>query len=343
MNIVLFLGAGFSRHFGMPVMTEFFSYARDSPRLKPEEHNLIRALILESRRANSFVESSPKNLEDVLSLAVMRDRLGMQDSSRADQLATILRKIYTTYQTEGAGYWGQFDIFKSFLGFDIRSGKAAHNLSIVTTNYDLNIESALHRAGIAANLGFSWVQENCGNAVSHQNLYTARGGIPVFKLHGSANWYQDGNDASVVRVDGRCVQMENFNPPTSFTLPYPCVNEYHAPSSPIIVPPSFLKPNLAEPLGSIWRGAAGALRQANQIVFVGYSFPPSDTEMRYFLASALSDNADLERIRIVDPHADKIVARLRSAESRFGTHFRDFLAPQTNGWGEVRLTWERSA
>jgi hypothetical protein len=145
MRIVLFLGAGFSKPFGLPVMNEFFSVARDSARLNDEELNLVRQLLLESRRANSFVESSPRNLEDVLSLAVMGDRLALDSQgNRADLLRRVLRKIYTTFDGKPEQYRHRYDDFGHFVGVNFAGVyEPTHSISIVTTNYDLSIERSV--------------------------------------------------------------------------------------------------------------------------------------------------------------------------------------------------------
>jgi hypothetical protein len=125
-------------------------------------------------------------------------------------------------------------------------------------------------------------------------------------------------------------------------LPYPCVKNYRPSTAPIIVPPSFLKPELASPLLQVWSGAAKALREADRIIFVGYSFPQSDTEMTYFFASALATNVRLEELRIVDPNAVQIIERLTTPRSKFGSHFRDLLVCEPKSWTEVALKLPRS-
>ena len=75
MRIVLFLGAGFSKEFKLPVMNEFFAFADSSRKLDDQEKKLLNRLVLDARRANSFLQSSPTNVEDILSFCVMNDRL----------------------------------------------------------------------------------------------------------------------------------------------------------------------------------------------------------------------------------------------------------------------------
>ena len=68
MRVVLFLGAGFSVPFGLPTMDQFFAAAESSKRISDEDKTFLNELRLESRQANSFLQSSPTNLEDIRGL-----------------------------------------------------------------------------------------------------------------------------------------------------------------------------------------------------------------------------------------------------------------------------------
>ena len=72
--------------------------------------------------------------------------------------------------------------------------------------------------------------------------------------------------------------------------------------------------------------------QAERLCFIGFSFPESDTYIKYFLAANLYENIDLGRIDIIDPHANEIVERLKN--SRYGTHFTDLLHAVQAKWEE---------
>ena len=80
----------------------------------------------------------------------------------------------------------------------------------------------------------------------------------------------------------------------------------------------------------IWNAAGKALGEAEKLVFVGFSFPESDTYIKYFLAANLYENVDLRPIEIVDPNADKICEKLK--KSNFGIHFKDRLRPINGKW-----------
>src|SRR5262249_4023993 len=195
-------------------------------------------------------------------------------------------------------------------------------LSIVTTNYDLNIESACISLGSVVNPGFKIKRVEGMEVPVDQHCYGPHG-ISVFKLHGSVNWYKSASDPGI-EVEDRVVRVRSFGEEErARSLPYPLLDDYRPPNAPVIVPPSFLKPDLSKALKAVWSGAAQALAKANTLAFVGYSFPPSDTEMSYFLARALSENPALRSVFVVDPNAPAIVSRLRAQGAKMGSHFRD--------------------
>lgn len=351
MNVVLFLGAGFSMEFGHPVMNDFLSFVDATPRLDADEKSLVEKLIIEARQANSFLEGSPTNLEDILSFSVMADRLSLIEeeegetkvstsdqiglrSARSIDIQRILQRVYTT-ASEPERYWERYDHFWNFVGFEPRNSE--HQITIVTTNYDINVESALRRKGFSANPGvaFQQISDKRSNGV---NVLYSEAGIPVFKLHGSVNWHEGRLSECEIIVEGRIGRSNpTFDTPTGVELPLVCFAGYRPANAPMIVPPSFLKPDLVRPLRQIWAGAAQALQKCNILVFVGYSFPSSDTDMMYFLARSLVGNPHLRGIHVVDPNAAGIVHRLRERESRFGSHFRSLLHAHAGKWSTRRL------
>ncbi len=341
MKVTLFLGAGFSAPFGHPVMNEFLAFADETKHIDQGEKAFLGELVLEARRANSFLESSPTNLEDIVSFAVMADRIELGSGApRAPRIREILRKIYGQ-TADLRTYWQVCSRFCECFG--LKRDETWKDLTIITTNYDLNADCALYYGGNPAKLPF--VPEYIGQTTKQVNSYLyADRGVPLCKLHGSVNWFTNTNadhclvDAAVgnvMEVSGK--KLESI----------PCPLTYDASYTPhgdaMIVPPSFLKPDLSPELASAWTTAAKALQESHLLVFVGYSFPQSDTEMAYFLSRALAGNSHLRNILIVDPEADAIVHRLKSAESPYGSHFRALLKRRAADWTLIKVDFSNPA
>jgi hypothetical protein len=74
MNIALFLGAGFSAAFGLPVMNRFFEVARTHPRLSTEDRQFLQTINGQAKSAAGMVYSRIDDLEHVLSFALMAQK-----------------------------------------------------------------------------------------------------------------------------------------------------------------------------------------------------------------------------------------------------------------------------
>jgi len=227
-----------------------------------------------------------------------------------------------------------YNSFRHFLGFNLQESE--HELSVITTNYDINVECAINRAGRRANPTFQFRRGDDKKHSATGNLYDPRG-IPLYKLHGSVNWYEDVDNSGITLVEDRTVTVVGSDL-DHVSLPLICVSNYECEDQPIIVPPSYLKPEFKNPLLDTWRGAARALQDAHIVAFVGYSFPPTDIEMRYFLARSLVNNVPLKEIAIFDTRADEIVGRLKADHNGFGSHFKDFLKPVNGNWTNQSLS-----
>ena len=333
MNLVLFLGAGFSAPFGLPTMNQFLEEVARSDRITGEDKEFVGKLVLEARRANSILESSPTNLEDILSFAVMGDRLNFgsaPDELMAPKVRHIIHRIYSTLK-DPRQYWRSIKVFESFLGLEIDEiHRHNHSINIITTNYDLIIDSMLCRTIHNAMFPFEYKNMSKG---TDRSMY-ANQTIPLLKLHGSINWFVP-KDNGKLEIDDRLVR---YRSDISDTFPAPYLDGYKYEGEPLIVPPTFLKPDLPKELLQTWASASESLRDAELVVFIGYSFPPSDIEMKYFLAKSLADNSKLRKIKIYDMKAEQVVGRLKDPNSGFGSHFRDFLDPQNGefSWHSIK-------
>ncbi|MDP3024238.1 MAG: SIR2 family protein [candidate division Zixibacteria bacterium] len=239
MNLTLFMGAGFSAAFDHPVMDTFLGFADSCENLTDDDRSFLGRLALEARRANSFLESSPTNIEDILSFSQMGERLGLTEDgeNRNRRLLEIIQKIYTTILSPRE-YWQRCECLKKLIGAEPSEFKGT--LSFVTTNYDLNIESACNSLRTSVNPGFEVHRVKAGDVRTISNFYGS-GKIPLYKLHGSVNWYRTADEPGLV-VEDRVVALQtSFYNGEPRSLPYPCTAKYKAPGIPVIVPPSFLK------------------------------------------------------------------------------------------------------
>jgi len=121
--------------------------------------------------------------------------------------------------------------------------------------------------------------------------------LDILKLHGSINWV---DPVDHPRYEG-AVQAIQY-------VGYAGLADNH--ETPLIVPPTWNK-TLREPrLQQAWTRALEALKEANRIVIIGFSFPPTDFHFRFLLAGGLMGNYHLKQIVVVDPHLEDLQENL---------------------------------
>lgn len=149
----------------------------------------------------------------------------------------------------------------------------------------------------------------------------------LLKLHGSLNWL-------VCTSCGRLFsKMDAARPPVLLPFARACP---HCPGTVlegVIITPTLVKDLGLTQLKTVWHRALLALQRATRIVFVGYSLPLADFEVRYLLLRSILGRARLSiRVVLYPPDAllrderariqrEEIVQRYRTF---FGTRDLDF-------------------
>ncbi len=119
--------------------------------------------------------------------------------------------------------------------------------------------------------------------------------IEILKLHGSINF-------------------PKTRPPRE-SLPVLAVH------NPLIMPPIFSKMEYGKGLNKAWRTALQRLREAKNVIIVGYSLPSTDIYMQYFLKAGLGPNTDLNRVFVFDPVLFGDDKACHAMEERYKTCF----------------------
>lgn len=188
---------------------------------------------------------------------------------------------------------------KKFINHVFPPGVPSENYTnrIITFNYDTLIERPLFERGLSKKkVYFDRIVKNQGDG--HRRNADEKFPHPlVLKLHGSINWRCDRTHFDTL-ISGTAKQDEKLEIwHDEETVPKP--NDGH---SPLIIPPIPNKPITASSLFNfLWMCAYEYMHEANRIVIVGYSCPPTDT-----LASTMFghfSNKNLQEIYVVDPNA----------------------------------------
>lgn len=95
---------------------------------------------------------------------------------------------------------------------------------------------------------------------------------------------------------------------------------------PYIIPPVTNKSTSGQ-ISSVWEAAMNELRDAKNIVIVGYSFPKTDVYLQSFLKASLGPNHDLNRITVFDPalnsDSETAKAMMRRFQDCFSAQFQE--------------------
>lgn len=312
---VFILGAGASKEAGAPLMLDFLNTAERLLRdghIRASDDVYMFELVQRGIKAlddTSFkVRVNTDNLEDVFGAFEMAQTLGSLpplDQREVDGLTSALRRLIVVTLEETIGFrvvgedmkyalapepYGQFVSGLT----DLQSGSLAPDIgsiAIVSLNYDLCIDYALHNQ----QLGFDYSLSS-GTESSQ---------IPLLKLHGSLNWYE--SDGEVVPLglaqyfeaigeDSWPVRREWGRLCVGSKLP-DIVGGLH---TPLIVPPTWSKSRWHEPIGGVWKRAGEELADAENIFVIGYSLPRTDEFFRFLLSVGLAGSRKLRRFFIVN-------------------------------------------
>lgn len=225
------------------------------------------------------------------------------------------------------------------------------NLSIITMNWDAYLEKILFqlcekynktkkKGKIYPDLCF---YDYCYNGdekgkrvVSTQVKPKGYKNIKILKLHGSINWlicpycgrvfvdYK--RDIAVDRLKDECycpLCRDKFN--NSSTSP-----QLHS----ILITPTFMKDLNNLNIKNIWHNALLELTEASKVIFIGYSFPDADFEMRCLLKKAIMPETKIDVVLdkmddpkyyrgelIENPISDQMISRLNLPQKRYDSFF----------------------
>jgi hypothetical protein len=309
---VWILGAGFSRPLGGPLISDLLAY-REQVVLDgffPRSYANRDQLVKDNFRARGFFHygrergywEHAEQFLDVVETA--NDEDGSQPSSARQLLESLLKGVAQYPSRDimrGGASWewreipGPVHDFESLAALSqacrralatdvsvfLRVAQAEserwaphlawsrnqidQNHTIITFNYDCVPEKLAQAGGKLAVVDPLSVQRSMRDA-------RAAGFAPVFKLHGSVSWFNDG--ARPVTDKGYETALEQLGQ-REVLISWPGPHKR-----------GFYEADLKD----LKSEALDELRHARRVVFVGYRFPPTDADARYFLLDAIRKN-----------------------------------------------------
>lgn len=313
MKTVIFLGAGASGGDGAPLQSEIFNkyFGRrggTGDLLKCDEEKLLKEYFhemfgLDSDDLNSNTAFPTfEEAMGVLDLAIIRDETFK--GFNIDQIRLLrhsLVRLMILVIKEELG--GKPKTYHSQLVQNLNDGGKIKETIFVSTNYDILIDNALERLqGFAPDYGIDFINRTNRNC-------SGPGRVELYKLHGSLNWLycQTCNTIKLTLFQKAA---------TRFILCDKCNSEF----STLIVPPTYFK-NLANAyLGMVWIKAEAALREAQHLIFCGYSFPDADMHIKYLIKRIQNNRGNREHdlsITVINNHHEKTSESKKDEKNRF--------------------------
>jgi hypothetical protein len=199
--------------------------------------------------------------------------------------------------------------------------------TVISTNYDLVADTALMFLSESRTPGGGIPNYYCGVA-NMATLPPQQKFGTLLKLHGSLNWLYcrtcqrlELGATESTRFIAKFQHIVGRDLRSSLTADgAPCPVCGRA-LRPLLVAPSHLKDYRNPHLAQVWYEAQRVLRQADSVVFVGYSLPDDDVEVVYLLKRGLAHITDPKKITVVEycvgnmaiqPHEHPVGRRYRA-------------------------------
>jgi hypothetical protein len=298
MAIVLFLGAGFSKPWGMPIAREVMKLEDLKAKTLPGKWQ--RELV---DRVEACWEASQDKHEGVVDRfaqalqSTPSDILPFSDFARfiALRFSAHHWKVGTARETKwatGDHIRKQKTIPKCYDQF-LKAFRSLSLTGIVTTNYDLVVEKLLGPGPRGRLGGFNYGK--AGESLEGKHALSSKwsygptqlmGKVPLLKLHGSLNWALSSDRSVVKYVDARPSRGRRYEA--------------------VLLPPGLSK---APVLTGVRDRAKELLTASNIWVFCGYSMPDYDKDIMDLLRASAA--GQLKRVVTLAPDSPHVAQQLK--------------------------------
>lgn len=307
-KVSIILGAGFSYVAGLPLASQLFSTTELPPaRSEEDKERMLDVLVaFEAWRSNNSGGTAEEWLRELYPDKDNPLSKMIHKTSWEDAIGFGLRRLTTVRNAHpGAYYYGisryepetVHETHENFWRFF----RPLNVKTIVTLNYDLLVERALHKLSgegesepLFSYGGFPYRQvvRKMTNVTSRSSKDVILGNdYLIYKLHGSLNWAHERHSSNMkIHDDVRAVFR------TSATVGVPA-----------IVPPIPEK-ELPEEFARIWSQAGEELLASDVWVVCGYSMPEYDEALRDWF-EYLTSQSQVSRIALLDPESTSLLGR----------------------------------
>ena len=355
---VIILGAGASVDAGIPLLANFvekmweFSITgkNNGKDLSEEDRRIFNEAMKVKNELDGYhgrAAFNDRNIEDILSILSF-NLIGGKKSDLEKQkwfIRAITRTIDLTCNVQHDGKLNKIQedghqVYREFWHGLFRRFKASPNSfpTIISFNYDLVLERSLFQSLIGTN----YAQYKRNFPFGGVNLKYHYGFIRdlAFKIKytrftTSLNDFGEENGMKLEPSDkpvDNSIDIELLKLHGSLNFPTQ-KEEVFAPtqvaSDPYILPPIINK-WVGKNEESVWSTGLQRLREAKNIIIIGYSLPQTDIFMQYFLRAGVGPNLNLNKIIVFNPTLYNAGTENDLMRERFGNCFSSQLQNRIN-------------
>lgn len=202
-----------------------------------------------------------------------------------------------------------------------RSSKRSENkfreydpVSVISTNWDILLDNSIYetikqhhpeKAVVDYCCYISSLGEDDKTIMPGLEMLGSGGfNVKLIKLHGSLNWLQCPRCMRIYTGFGQKIGTEKNKPCRHCNKNFKEESDSHKLISNLIMP-TFIK-DLSNPQYKIiWQNAGVEISEADKIIFIGYSLPSADFEMKQLLSRMTKSDAEIIVVDYINENDDK--------------------------------------
>lgn len=317
-NKVIFLGAGASKAFGLPLTGDIFP-------------SIMEKLTNNSLFSKDNSDDKKQLLDFIEKLYPGLDKIKTRDYPLITDTLSLIDYLLNT----GTSFWKGLDtkelvrykylfekalfevlkipykmdyqshldeapiILKKFVGWIFENHKDIF-YSLISTNYDITVEQQLYFKFTNSSLPIHKIIDfgiNWRDPFKHTiNLRPENPLLAIHKLHGSTNWLKCNLCNHIYINTEGSIYHQAFRESIDRANTCHCGN---APLSTIIVTPSLIRNFFDSNLQQIWNNSFERLRTSSEWIIIGYSFPSEDLNIKSMFIRAFNARQNKPKITIV--------------------------------------------
>lgn len=360
---VIILGAGFSHAAQIPLLKGFVTCMMDLADRRHFRGDDLRSVEVESiKRAlevrkgldhfHGRIRFDDRNIEDLLSIlefnALAGRPLAKKQQNDFNHAISMTIEICCALLDPRPGVRGKSQTPEPFTGpavyrdfwkgvFDWSQKNGDEFPTIVSLNYDLVLERSLlqvvngpgifergsktnpfHYSGLRVSYGHQFREEATFKTdwVTWDDSF--HGSPPALGPQTQESDIADRDRIASIQI---CKLHGSLNFPKKKQGPTEMTGIQTVLDDPDITPPISNK-TLGKAAGA-WVNALNAIREARNVVIVGYSLPQTDIYMQYFFKSAFGPNSELRKIVVFDPVLHRDSPQAAEMKGRYLTCFSE--------------------